>query len=228
MSLTGITLALAMTLAASFEAPANDLLPNITDEQSLIAALRSAQTPQNHLRSAQTAGTNFNGNRTGIPSPPPPVALNQGAKTSKSMGNGIGSAVSLATMTILAAASIFGLAFLIRRYRASGSSLLSAKTRGDLQLLDSLWVARGLRLMVVRAGDQRLVLGSSSQGLSTLAVLDDESAKTTQKTNEPKKTVETEMKTSNTFENMLKQETRSANPLSSRKLQDVLHRLNSL
>ncbi len=223
MSLSGITLALAMTVAASFDPQVEDLLPNITDEHALIAALQNVQT--SHANPVRTNSTVI---RNEQPAPPPITEQAMTKSALKSKDNGIGSAVSLATMTILAAASIFGLAFFIRKYRTGSANLLSSRTRGELQLLDSLWVSRGLRLMVVRAGDQRLVLGSSSQGLSTLAVLDEKPSTAPQNNPTEQKTTPIAPKAEKTFENMLKQETRSANPLSSRKLQDVLHRLNSL
>ncbi|NJK89488.1 MAG: flagellar biosynthetic protein FliO [Myxococcales bacterium] len=78
-------------------------------------------------------------------------------------------------MGMLAASIVFGVMGLAAAWFLKRSRKLDWLSSGgqDLSIQDSLWVGKGQRLLVVNVAGRRYLLGSTTNGLDTLAELDE-------------------------------------------------------
>lgn len=67
----------------------------------------------------------------------------------------------------------YGLVMLVKRVRDSKEKNEEA---GDLKLVESLWIGKGQRVMLLNVAGQQVLLGASGGSIQSLAVLSDEKA----------------------------------------------------
>lgn len=81
----------------------------------------------------------------------------------------LASALELALSGGVMALLIFGAAWGVKRHRAKPGEAGESKA---LELVESLWVGRGQRVLLVSVGGQRVLVGSSGGAIQSFAVLD--------------------------------------------------------
>ncbi len=184
MATTSILLtSLALTVAqfAGQPVPAADTgLPK--NHMELVETLRSADVPTITASSTKLAvagepelvSTSGVGNLTDEKiSQVRKIRLDEKGASAKKPAASIGfsSILSWLTTLLLMAGTGFGIIWGLRRFRRRGQKELKGK---DLKLVESLWLGRGQRLLLVSVGGQRVLLGATGGGLQSLAVVSDD------------------------------------------------------
>jgi flagellar biogenesis protein FliO len=83
----------------------------------------------------------------------------------------IDTAIRMAVFAVVLALVLFGAAFFLKRIR---SNQVEGKGGPSLTVLESLWIGKGQRLLLVRVGGQIVLLAATNSGVNSLAVLPNE------------------------------------------------------
>lgn len=152
---------LVVPSAAPPAAPAN--------ASALMEALASAGQPPPSI-AALPAASGQAALGTG-PSPAlSPIGREQSAtRVDANADGGVGGALRMASTAIAFAILVFGAAMVVRRMKGAAPALGGGRA---LRVLESQWIGRGQRLVLVCVGGHRILLGASAGGVRSLAVLE--------------------------------------------------------
>ena len=154
----------------------------------------------------------------------------------------INAAIRLAGFATVLALVLFGAAFFLKRIR---TTQVDAKAGAGLTVLESMWIGKGQRILLVQVGSQQILLSATSAGVTTLAVFPNGARAPEARTLEPRAAEATSLPSAPSplpepsFQSMIQDEMRNPTPaplaqaeptppVSQEHVQKLIRRLNTL
>ena len=134
----------------------------------------------------------------------------------------ISAAIRMAGFAVVLAIFLFGAAFLLKKFRRTK---VEAQGGPSLSVIESLWIGKGQRILLVNVDHQQVLLAATNTGISSLAVFPNESRSAPVGPTQIQQTAQS-------FESVIKEELsqpiEAPAPVSQEHVQKLIRRLNTL